>query len=160
VPVRVATKKREEQMKSIYQKLGEAVEQIAKAGKSKQYREASANLLSIEAQLQCAERLLAAPVKESKPPAIKNNGAADNGHVEVLTESAGTITETADAKWRERSDAVMYRSWGLSEADIRRLKGLPSDGTKLTPTQLREWRFLRSANLSESDALRGALKVS
>ncbi|MBZ5687217.1 MAG: hypothetical protein LAP86_19520 [Acidobacteriia bacterium] len=148
-------------MRSIYQRLGEAVEKLANAGKSKQYREASKDCMSVEAQLVCAERLLVAPVKESLPPAVKNNGASDNGHITDLTESARTITESAAAdKWRARSDAVMYKSWGLSESDIRRIKGLPAGGETLTASQLREYRWGLAIKLSEQDSLRLAKKVA
>ena len=143
-------------MKSIYQRLGEAVEKLTDAGKFKTYREASKDCASVEAQLNCAERLLGAPVKESKPPAKKNNGAGDNGT--LLTESARTISEKVDPF--AKADGIMYKGLGISEADQRRLKGLPPAGESLTPSQLREFRFLRSINLSESDALKGAKRVA
>jgi hypothetical protein len=102
--------------------------------------------------------LLAAPVKEAKPPAIKNNGAADNGH-EVFTESTkNTITEKVDPF--AKGDAILHKAIGLSESDSRRLRGLPPGGETLTASQLREYRFLRSINLSESDALKGAKRVA
>ena len=138
-------------MKSIYQRLGEATEKLADLGKFKQYTEATKNCTSVEQKLHAAEKLLAAPVKEGEP-ITKHNGAGDNGRI---TES-DTITETDLGK----GDATLYNGLGIPEGDQRRLMGLPPVGTKLTPTQLREFRFLRSIKLSEADALRGALKIA
>lgn len=143
-------------MKSIYQRLGEVTEQLAEVGKFTKYVEESANCKSIESKINCAERILKTEVSESKPPIIKHNGAGDNGRGTEFRESAGTIGETAFAK----ADEVLFKALGFSETDQRRLKGLPPAGESLTPSQLREFRFLRSIKLSEADALAGAKRVS
>jgi hypothetical protein len=140
-------------MKSIYQRLGEATEKLADLGKFKQYTEAVKNATSVEAKLNAAERILAEPVKEAEP-ITKNNGRQHNGG-ELFTESAVGMTETI-----RTGDAALYNGLGISEAEQRKLAGLPPVGTKLTSNQLREFRFLRSIKLSEADALRGALKVA
>ena len=139
-------------MESLEGKLGRLTEQLTDKGVFKKYTEASANCKSLESKVACAESVLRTEVKETRSPITKHNGAGDNGRI---TES-DTITETEFGK----GDAALYKGLGISEADQRKLAGLPSDGTKLTPTQLREFRFLRSINLSEADAVRGALRIS
>jgi hypothetical protein len=139
-------------MLSLEAKLNEALEKMTSKQRDKFY-ESRKSGSAIEVQLNCAEAVLAGKVKESAP-VRKHNGAGDNGR-EVFTESA-TITETVFVK----GDLALFTGLGISEADQRKLAGLPSDGTKLTPTQLREFRFLRGINLSEADAVRGALRIS
>jgi hypothetical protein len=139
-------------MESLEGKLGRLTEQLTDAGKWSAYTEASKKCNSLESKIACAESVLRTVVKETRGPITKHNGAGDNGRI---TESAA-ITETEIGK----GDAALYKGLGISETDQRKLAGLPSDGTKLTPTQLREFRFLRGINLSEADAVRGALRIS
>lgn len=146
-------------MKSLAQKLGELTEKIADKGKWSAYVEAVKNCTSLEAKINAAESVLRTikEVSESRGPITKHNGVADNGH-ESFTESArrGAMTETTIPT----GDAALYKGLGISEADQRRLNGLPPAGESLTPSQLREFRFLRSIRLSEADALKGARKVA
>lgn len=140
-------------MKSLHTKLNEALEKMTSKQRDKFY-ESRKSGDPVEVQVNCAEAILAGKVKESRDPIRKHNGASDNG--ESFTESARSgITETAFSK----GDEVLFRSIGISEAESRRLRGLPPAGETLTPSQLREFRFLRSIRLSEADALRLALKV-
>jgi hypothetical protein len=132
-------------MLSLEAKLNEALEKMTSKQRDKFY-ESRKSGSPIEIQLNCAEAVLAGKVKESAR-ITKHNGASDNGRI---TESAA-ITETAYDP--------LYKGLGISETDQRKLAGLPSDGTKLTPAQLREYRFGLSIRLSESDALRLALKA-
>jgi hypothetical protein len=142
-------------MKSLHTKLNEALEKMTSKQRDK-FFESRKSGSAVEVQLNCAQAILDGKVKESAP-ITKHNGVGDNGH-ESFTESArqGAMTETIIPK----SDAALYKGLGISEADQRRLMGLPPAGTNLTATQLREYRFLRSINLSEADALRGAQKVA
>jgi hypothetical protein len=147
-------------MKSIYQTLGEVTEQLADAGKFKQYVEASKSCTTIESKIACAESILKTVVKKTavkEAVTKKNNGAADNGG-ELITESGGSrITETAFAK----TDELLYAAMNLSESDKRKLKNLPPVGSpNLTSTQLREYRLMRSYRIGEADSVRLALKVA
>lgn len=140
-------------MKSLHTQLNEALEKMTSKQRDK-FFESRKNGSPVEVQLNCAQAILGGKVKESAP-IVKHNGAGDNGR-QVFTESDhGSLTETAFAK----GDAVLFKSLGISENDQRRLRGLPPAGESLTPSQLREFRFLRSIHISESDALKGARKV-
>ncbi|HKV79752.1 MAG TPA: hypothetical protein VJP02_16500 [Candidatus Sulfotelmatobacter sp.] len=137
-------------MISLEQKLGALTEQIADKAKWSAYKEASKNCKSLESKIAAAESVLRT-IKESRPNVTKNNG-----RVTEFTESAGgQITETIS-----KADQTLYAGLGISEADQRRINGLPPAGANLTATQLREYRWLRSVRLSENDSLRGAQKVS
>jgi len=145
-------------MESLEGILGRLTEQIADKGKWSAYKEAIKNCKSLESKIAAAESVLRTikEVSESRAPVTKHNGAGDNGR-EVFTESDhGPITETAFGK----GDAALYKGLGISENDQRRLLGLPPAGESLTPSQLREYRFLRSIRLSESDALKGARRIA
>lgn len=140
-------------MKSLHARLSEVLEKLTSKQRDKFY-ESRKSGDPIEVQVNCAEAILAGKVKESNP-ITKHNGAGDNGRVTEFTESGNSrITETA------KSDAILYKGLGISEADQRRLNGLPPAGESLTANQLREYRFLRSIRLSESDALKGARRVA
>jgi hypothetical protein len=141
-------------MLSLEAKLNEALEKMTSKQRDKFY-ESRKSGSPIEVQLNCAEAVLAGKVKESAP-VRKHNGVNDNGGTE-FRESAG-ITEPADIF--AKGDGLLYKGLGISEGDQRRLMELPPVGTNLTPTQLREFRFLRGINLSEADAVRGALRIS
>jgi hypothetical protein len=139
-------------MKDIYTQFNEALAEVDKAGKRKQFDERSAHLTSVEAKINCAKFVLG--VKESTPRIPKNNGR----YSEEFTESAGNRAKAEQIK--EHSDALMYKAMGVSEADQRRLRNLPPVGTNLNTKQLREFRFLRGCRIDEADAVRLALKVS
>jgi hypothetical protein len=144
-------------MKSLHTKLNEALEQMTSKQRDKFY-ESRKSGAPIEVQVNCAEAILAGKVKESLTPITKHNGVADNGG-DWFTESArrGAITEKADPY--AAADEIMFKSMNLSESDVRKLKNLPPVGVNLTPTQLREFRLMRSYRISEADAVRLALKV-
>jgi hypothetical protein len=147
-------------MKDVYTVFAEKCAALNAAGKRKQFDERAKNLTSVEAKINCADFVLGTVVKESKPPVTKHNGRTHNGG-EVFSES-DTFTETGEAnEWCAKSDAILAKAMGISEADQRRLKGLPPASDKpLTPGQLREYRFARSIRINEADALRLALKVA
>jgi hypothetical protein len=150
--VRAATKKKEAKMQDIYTQFNEALAEVDKAGKRKQFDERAKTLTSVESKLNCAKFVLG--VKESTPRIPKNNGRSS----EELTESAGNRAKAEQIK--EQSDTLMYRALGISEADQRRLRNLPPVGTNLNTKQLREFRFLRGCRIDEADAVRLALKVA
>jgi hypothetical protein len=150
-------------MKNLNESLGTLVQKM----NDSQYRAFSEARRKIptatfEVQLNLAEAALSGELltRESATRTVrKYNGKADNGT--LITESDNNlITETHDGSARAKSDQIMYESMGLSEVDQRRLKNLPSDGTKLTSNQLREFRFWRSSRFSESDSLKLAKQVS
>lgn len=138
-------------MKDVYTQFNEALAEVDKAGKRKQFDERAKTLTSVESKLNCAKFVLG--VKESTP-IKKNNGRSS----EEFTESAGNRTKAE--QFREQSDALMYKALGVSEADQRRLRNLPPVGTNLNSKQLREFRFLRGCRIDEADAVRLALKVA
>lgn len=139
-------------MKSLHIKLNEALEKMTSKQRDKFYASRKSGS-AVEVQLNCAEAVLAGKVKEAAP-VTKNNGAVDNGT--LITESA--LTETAEPS--TKGEEALFKALGFTEAEQRKLKGLPESGTNLTASQLREYRFLRSIRLSESDALKGALRVA
>ncbi|HKV79771.1 MAG TPA: hypothetical protein VJP02_16600 [Candidatus Sulfotelmatobacter sp.] len=141
-------------MESLFGKLGRLVETLTDKGKFKEYREASKSCTLVESKIACAESCLRT-ISESRGPISKHNGAGDNRVTEFRESAGGQITETIS-----KADQTLYASLGISEADQRRVNGLPPAGANLTPSQLRGYRFLRSIKLSENDSLRGALKVA
>ena len=144
-------------MKSLHTKLSEALEKMTSKQRDKFY-ESRKSSDPIEVQVNCAEAILAGKVKEAAHTITKHNGAGDNGG-EVFTESGNSETSQAK-KFVERSNAILRKGLGLSEADCRRLDGLPPVDANLTPTQLREYRWCRTCNISEADSLRLARKVA
>lgn len=141
-------------MKNLYVRLNEALEKMTSKQRDKFY-ESRSNGAPVEVQLNAAEAILSGKVKESAP-VRKHNGAGDNGHVLFTESDGGRITETPS-----KGDEVLFKHLSISESDQRKLNNLPPVGSpNLTPTQLREYRFLRSIRLSESDALKGAQKVA
>jgi len=145
-------------MKSLHAKLNETIEKMTSKQRDKFY-ESRKNGSPVEVQLNCAEQILAGKVKESSAPITKNNGAGDNGRSELFRESVTLTTEQLkESEFRERGETALFKSLGISDADRRRLKGLPPE--TLTSGQLREWRFLRSIHIGEADALRLAKKVA
>jgi hypothetical protein len=139
--------------KSIYTILSESIDKMTKQQRDTYYANKPKGA-SVETLINCAQAVLAGKVVSEAAPIVKHNGASDNG-TEFRESAGGQITETIT-----KSDAVLYKSLGISESDQRRLMGLPGENVKLTPNQLREYRFLRSIRLGEADALKGALKVS
>jgi hypothetical protein len=142
-------------------KLNESLGTLIKRMNDSQYRvfsEARRKVPNATHEIQCniAEQALSGELQTQE--AAKRVVAKHNGAASWFTESAHGDSFTENDPFA-KADALIAESLGLSEADQRRLKGLPSCGTKLTPAQLREWRFLRSIRLSESDALKGALLI-
>lgn len=144
-------------MKSLHAKLSELLEKMTPQLREKFYKNRRAGS-PIETQVNCAEAILRHPNGDTREsaPITKHNGAGDNGRVSEFTESGnGALSVTA------KSDEILFKSLGFSEADQRTLKNLPPVGSPtLTASQLREYRWGRSIRLSESDALKLALKVA
>jgi len=143
-------------MKSMHVRLAESIDKMSKAQRDKYY-ESKPKGATVETLVNCAEAVLAGKVKESGA-APKHNGRSDNGG-ELFTESTTNtpITEQAFAK----GDELLMTALGIGLDDQRRLRGLPpASAGNLSAAQLREYRFLRSIRLSESDSVKGALKVS
>jgi hypothetical protein len=146
-------------MKDVYTKLNEAIDSLRKAGKLDKYREIVPITAGtpVEVQLNCAEAILKGDVKEAQRTITKHNGAADNGRVTELRESAGNGGELENAKekmshYRE-SVVKIGKRLGFSEVQLRQLENVPLDGTKLNERQLREYRFAKQIGLTEAEAL-------
>jgi len=143
-------------MKSLYQRLGEAVEKLTDAGKFKEYREASADCTSTESKLNLAEKLLRAPVRESRAPITKHNGAGDNGG-ELITESLQRPCEESGNPLEKQVKSYML-TCNCTEARARQILGLPPKG--LTRAEAAEYLMSIRFGLSEADALRLCKKTA
>lgn len=84
----------------------------------------------------------------------KNNGAADNGHGEAITEVDRTTTK------KEALVQSAMRSTNMSEAEVRATLGLKPKGPGLTKQQAFEYRFAKAIGLSEADSLQVARLTS
>ena len=81
-------------------------------------------------------------------PIKKNNGAADNGHGEAITEVDRTTSK------KEALVKSVMKSENISEAEARGIVGLRPKGPEgLDKKQAQEYRFARAIGLSESDAM-------
>jgi hypothetical protein len=144
-------------MKSIEVKFSEACEALKKANKFDKFREACPIGSTIEAQLNAAEAVLSGKVQEAeaaKRYVVKHNGAADNGH--LFTESAMELTAdevTALNNTEAQIKSTMLMS-GISEADARRVMGLPPvEIAKLGRHAIADYSAARSMGFSEADAV-------
>lgn len=163
-------------MKSLYNKLAEALEALDKAGKRKQFDEKVRIEMTTETRLNLAESILGEKISnkyESAAPIKKNNGAGDTyveGNpfrpVEEFRENGSrnaggtTITET-DPKITERRKLMVESvadSMGCSKKEARAFLGLPPKKPKgykdLSEGQKKEFDFARAIGISEDDAFR------
>jgi hypothetical protein len=87
-------------------------------------------------------------IEEHQTRIKKNNGAADNGHGEAITEVDRTITK------KEALVESVMKSENISEAEARVVMGLKPKGPEgLTRAQLVEYNFARRIGISEADSL-------
>jgi hypothetical protein len=157
-------------MKSIETLFAEAMEAVKKAGRRKQYEEATKTFTAttpIEVKLNTAEAVLkdAGIVRESKP-IKKNNGTGDTfveGNplgrtVEELRESfsSGYIKENNNP--HAKGDKVLFdgllKMGKITEAEHRKMTGndKPEGYGKLSEQQRRDFDFARAVGINESDA--------
>lgn len=140
-------------MKQLYTVLAESLEKMTSPQRSK-FFERRPKHASCEVLINLAESILGGKVTESEP-IKKNNGRADNGHT-VFTESDEQPDVLAKAHNLCNKYMTLHK---LSEADARRVVGLPlatREQTKLTEQQYRYFELGVLAGRSERDALASA----
>lgn len=133
-------------MKSPEILLNEALAALETVGKKQKFLEKRKAGTPIEVQLNLAETIL----KESKVIRY-HNGAADNGHGELLTESGGSyVSEVTDP--RELQVKGYMLSCNINEAEARKVLGLAPK--ELNRAQAAEYMFAVRCGISESDAMK------
>jgi hypothetical protein len=161
-------------MQSCFQKIAEATDKLSPAQftQFKEARQLAASRVGHSLPAEVTLNILNSVLKGDnthRESVKKNNGAADNGRVSEFRESASG----GDGGERSETDPILAEAYklceqyvkfhGLSEADARKVVGLPQK--KRSETQLSEAAYrvfckLTMAGKSERDALATAAQTA
>jgi hypothetical protein len=142
-------------MKSMYTRFNEALAAVKKAGRTKQYEEASKTFTStttIETKLNAAEAVLK---NAGVVPTNESTSKVEEFREDSNNFAPGYVKEVKDPC--AKGDKVLFdgllKLGSITEAEHSKLTGKKPEGyDKLSEQQRRDFDFARAVGLSEADA--------